>query len=594
MKKYFSILLIVLAFACRKNDTISTPETVDDSETVVASVAGIVVNESDLPVSGATVTLGTNTAFTDAYGRFRFSGKSISKNNTHIKVEKANYFNGNRSLQATAGRTHNVRIKLQPKTITGTVNATSGGVVTMASGSKVTFAANVIVDANGAAYTGTVNVAMAYINPTSSDLGSLVQGDLRGVASTGGERILETYGMLGVELTTAAGVPLKIATGKTAEINSPIPSVLQTTAPTTIPLWHYDETKGRWIEEGTATKVGNNYVANVSHFSFWNYDIGANGVTLCVNVVSPNNQPLNNVTVRIRRVNNPASCSYGQTDSIGNVCGAVFKNEPLTLDILDRCGNVVYTQAIGPYSANASVNVIANIPSANYVTITGTVVNCSNAPVTSGSVVIYTSGGHQYNAAVNATGAFSLTILNCASSTINFTALPIDNTTQQQGNAYSGTITSGALAMGNLQACGTSTTQFISLLVDGTPYSWVTPVDSLGTYSGSIISPYSFATTIFGNRSPTGGTSANGNSITFGTAYNATVGSYPVTSGYISVSLNNAISSAQFGTGVFTNNLTTIGAVASGFLEGNFSGTATFQPGNVVRTVTCSYKVRRP
>jgi hypothetical protein len=392
-----------------------------------------------------------------------------------------------------------MRIKLLPKTNTGTFTAATGGAVTLGSGSKVTFVSNSIVDAGGNAYSGVVNVAMTWINPTASDLGSILQGDLRGVTGDGMERVLETYGMLGVALTGATGQELKIATGKNAELSITIPAALQAIAPASIPLWHFDETRGRWIEEGNATKVGNNYVGNVSHFSFWNYDIGANGINLCVNVVNSNNQPLNNVTVRIRRVNNPASMSYGQTDSLGNVCGLVFKNEPLVLEVLSSCGSVVYSQNIGPFSANASVNIVANIPAVNNVVITGNVVNCSNTPVASGYVYIYlNTGGYVYAPVVN--GTYSATIVNCSGNTINFSVTGVDNATFQQGNAVNGSVTSGSVTVAPVTACGTNVAQFINLLIDGTPFNWAVPIDSLGSISAtSIPSGYTSASSVFAN-----------------------------------------------------------------------------------------------
>jgi hypothetical protein len=595
MKKYFSLLLIVAIFACRKNDTITTPNTVDDTTTVTASIKGVVVNENDLPVMGATVTVGTYTATTNAYGVFEFRNKSISQNNTYIKVTKNGYFIGSRSMMATPSRTHQVRVKLIPKTTTGTVNAASGGVVTMASGTKVTFPASAIVDASGNAYTGTVNVAMAYLNPTATDLASTIVGDLRGITTNGTENVLETYGMVGVELTGTSGQSLKIATGKTAELSAPIPTVLQASAPATIALWHFDEVKGRWMEEGSATKVGNNYVGNVSHFSFWNYDIGANGVTLCVKVVNPNNQPLNNVPVRIRRTTVPSSVSYGYTDSLGNVCGAVFKNEALVLEVLDRCGGVVYTQNIGPYSANASITVTATIPTVNTITLTGNVTNCSNAAVTSGSVYVVTNNGYHYNAPVNASGAFSLTIINCSGNTINYTALPIDNGALQQGAAVGGTATNGAINLGTLQACGASSQQYINALIDGVPYAWVTPADSLGTFASTTPpTPYTFGATIYGNNAAVSGTTSNAYNMAFN--YNAAVGVYPITSSFISIRLspNSFLSSQQINSPTPQVNLTAVGSPVTGFLEGNYNVTMLFNPGNVTRTVQCNFKVRRP
>jgi hypothetical protein len=586
MKKYFILLIATaLFFACRKNDTVPTSETVDDTTTVTASIRGVVVNENDVPVMGATVTVGTNTATTNAYGIFEFRNKSISKNNTHVKVTKAGYFNGNRSMLATAGRTHQVRIKLQPKTTTGTVNAASGGVVTMASGSKVTFPANAIIDASGAAYTGTVNVAMAYINPTATDLASTLQGDLRGIATAGGERVLETYGMVGVELTTPAGQALKIANGKTAELSSPIPATLQAAAPTTIPLWHFDETKGRWVEEGSATKVGNNYVGSVTHFSFWNYDIGANGVTLCVTVVTPSNQPLNNVPVRIRRVNNPASFSYGYTDSLGNVCGAVFKNEPLTLDVLDRCGGVVYTQNIGPYSANASVTVTATIPPVNSITLTGNVTNCSNAAVTNGGVYIVTNNGHTYNAPVNASGAFSLTIPITCGGMLNYTVLPFDNAVLQQGAPIGGSSINGIINLGTLQACGTTSVEFINTLIGGVPYVWTSPTDTIGTMT--IIFPIPNRIVLTANNSAQ-------KSFLMSSYFNSTLGVKEFYSCNISVntSANTIMNISQIITPNPQITYTSIGPRLVGYIEGNFNIDCMFQPGNVTRNVQCNFKVR--
>ena len=103
-------------------------------------------------------------------------------------------------LFTTAGRTHNVRIQLLPKTNTGSFSAPSGGTINFRR-CKIGYACIVVVDASGIAYNGTVNVAMTWIDPTAPNLGSIVMGDLRGITTAGVERGLSTYGMLGVELT---------------------------------------------------------------------------------------------------------------------------------------------------------------------------------------------------------------------------------------------------------------------------------------------------------------------------------------------------------------------------------------------------------
>ena len=310
------------------------------TDMVMAGIRGIVVDENNQPVVGATVSSGSNITTTDRYGVFRFNNISLSKSNGMVKVSRSGYFTATRTFITTAGRIHNVRIKLLPKTIAGTFTASAGGTINIAGGAKMIMPAAAVSDAAGNAYTATVNVAMTWIDPTDPSLPDIIPGDLRGLTSAGEERGLQTFGMLGVELTGSAGQSLKIATGKTAELSFPIPAAIAATAPATIDLWHFDEIAGRWKQEGQATKTGNMYVGQVSHFSFWNCDAPFPVVNLCMKIVSvTHGQPLNNVQVRIRRTNN--SYGSGYTDSLGNLCGKVPKNEPLVLEILDQCNNII-------------------------------------------------------------------------------------------------------------------------------------------------------------------------------------------------------------------------------------------------------------
>jgi len=81
---------------------------------------------------------------------------------------------------------------------------------------------------------------------------------------------------------------LQLATGKNATVTFPIATATQSTAPATIPLWFFDETKGMWIEQGSATKTGNTYVGTVSHFTWWNCDWGGGPLTYTATFVDQN------------------------------------------------------------------------------------------------------------------------------------------------------------------------------------------------------------------------------------------------------------------------------------------------------------------
>jgi hypothetical protein len=590
LKRFLYIFIYVsILTSCQKEiegtaNTVALPG-VNDNEMVTGGINGIVVDENDRPIAGAVVTSGTSSSITDRYGSFRFRDISLSKANGTVKVVNNGYFTAYRSFISVAGRINNVRIKMIPKTNSGTFSATSGGNVSISGGAKLVMPANAVTDASGNAYTGTVNVAMAWIDPSSPDLPFTVMGDLRGITTGNQERGLSTFGMIGVELTGSGGQALKVATGKTAELTFPIPASLQGTAPANIELWHFDEATARWKQEGTAVKSGANYIAQVSHFSFWNCDAPFPLIDLCMSFKDSNGQPLINAQVRIKRtVTN--TYGYGRTDSAGNLCGKVPKDEALVLEVLDQCQNIVFTQNIGPFSTATTLPLITvNVPAANSLTITGIVTNCSNANVSNGAAVIYVSGGYHYTVPVT-NGAFSLTILRCNSGTVNFTVLGVDYNAIQQSVPVSGSGTTGTVNIGTIQACGTSSAQFLEFLVDGTPYNYVSPPDNFSYVDSVATGTYSNLTTIFAFRQNAGTTSFS--SFAFSNNAVAAAG-LPLSS--VRLTLSATVSSQTIVTANPLINVTTFGPAGTGFVEGNFNIQMDFA--GTIRNVTCNFRVRR-
>jgi hypothetical protein len=588
----FSISLVVFTACQREIDNpnpgggTTTNPGVNDNIMVSGGIRGSVINENGQPVEGASVTSGGSTTTTDRYGTFRFSNINLSKENGYVKVVKQGYFIGTRTFASTAGRTHNVRIQLIPKTNTGTFSGTSGGTVTLSGGGKLIMPANAVTDATGTPYTGTVNVAMTWIDPTSQNLSEIVPGDLRGITTSGEERGLETFGMLGVELTGPGGQALKVATGKTAELTFPIPAALSGSAPATIDLWHFDEVTGRWKQEGSATKTGSNYIAQVSHFSFWNCDAPFPLVNLCMSFInSANNQPLNNVLIRIKRSN--GSYGYGRTDSAGNLCGKVPKNETLTLQVMDQCNTVAYSQTIGPFSGDATLPpVSATLAPTNTLTITGTVTNCAGANITNGVAVIYTGNAFSYSVPV-VNGAFSHTIIRCNSTAINFTVMGIDYTTQQQGNPVGGTGTTGSVNVGTIQACGTSSVQFVEILINGNPINFTAPPDMIS--SGDTLN----AGGPFRISAYKTGSGSGGNTTT--TAFNLSFSNPSATTGIFPISSCNVVASPDVAQQIVSSNpvvnITTFGPPVTGFIEGNFSIQMMF--GATPKNVVGNFRVKR-
>lgn len=141
--------------------------------------------------------------------------------------------------------------------------------------SIVTLPANALVDENGNVATGNVSAELTVIDPSIDP--NLMPGNFETIDSdTGVVGNIESFGAVNVTFADANGNSYNLAPGQTAIIRIPLASDA-TSPPATIPLYHFDEETGYWMEESTATLITVNgesyYEGTVSHFSTWNADI---------------------------------------------------------------------------------------------------------------------------------------------------------------------------------------------------------------------------------------------------------------------------------------------------------------------------------
>lgn len=581
------VMAILFFASCQKevsgdgSDTVLLP---DFTVKVASSVSGFVTDENDAPVMGASVTAGTGSASTDKYGYFEIKNAQVVQTAAVVTVNKPGYFKGIKTYIAQTDKSAFFRIKLIPKTIAGTVPAATGGNVTLANGLSIVFPANAVVNAStNTAYTGTINVAAHWISPTATDLNQEMPGDLRGISTDGSLKTLTTYGMVAVELTGASGELLQIATGQKATLTMPIPAAILSNAPSTIPLWSFDETKGLWKEEGQAVKSGSNYVGDVSHFSFWNCDVPANYVQFNCTVKNSDGIPISQALVKISVVGNPNNAGYGYTDSSGYVGGAIPANSQLLLEIFPGyfCNTPIYSQNFSSGTSNVSLGIITVNLSSGIATVSGTVTNCTGNPVTNGFIISQIDN-YYYRYALSNTGSFSFTSVLC-NNTANAVFIAEDLTSLQQSSPVNQTLVPGANAIGNLQACGTSIQQFISYTIDGgTPIEFTFPTDSIGHYGNGSTA----INTIYGSRNAPAPQSFVNFSFT-----NAGIG-------VGSVQTLEMFGSSEIGTQTsqpssINVNITEYGAVGE-FIAGNFTGIVV-APGTppVNKTIACTFRVRR-
>ena len=597
-----SLLVLLLAatalWSCQKDLDETLVDNINQlpnlTTKINSSVSGFVVDENNQAVSGASVVVYDKTTTTDDYGYFSVKNVNVVKTAAVVTVNKSGYFPGIKTYIATENKSAFFRIKLIPKLNSGSFNGLNGGTITLSNGMKIDFPVNGIQDllsSNNNPYSGTVFVSASYINPTASDINSIMPGDLRGINQDGSMSVLQSFGMVAVELKGDQGQSLQIASGKKATLTFPIPSSLSTTAPASIPLWYFDESNGLWKEEGSATKVGNNYVGDVSHFSFWNCDVPSNFVQFNCTLLNEDGLPIPFTWVKITNVNNPQSYRYGLTDSSGFVAGAVPNNANLKLEVFTQidCGTAAFTQTFSTTSSNLSLGNLT-IPNTTTQTanVSGTVTDCNNAAVSNGYIIMLKNNQYyRYN--LSSTGAYNFSNLLCNGNSESVTFIAEDNSSNQQSSPFSYTLNTGNNTVPNIQACGTTTEQFINLNINGIDYNYSSPVDSFSFFINTQTNPVSISLN-GSNITQSGGTTIYNQTYLQISEANISAGSTQQLMNFNTSHVGNDTTSITTPINV---QITEYGGVGQ-FIAGNFSG-ALFgaAPTNTVYNTSCTFRIRR-
>ena len=257
------ISLIIIFSACKKSSQ-SNPGGGNGSGTV----QGVITDLNNSPISNAIVKGGTATATTDASGKFTLSNAQFNADTIVVIVTKNSFFEGAKKFVSSTHAVSNATIQLIPKTVSGTIAASSGGTVTIQGGGSVDFVPGFVNASNGNAYTGTVSVSAYHLDPSNPNFSTYAPGELKAAGANNPQGSLQSFGMVLVEMNDASGNKLQIAPGNKATIT--LPTALQGKAPSAVPLWYFDAAKGVWKQDGIAEKIGSDYISTVSHFSSWN------------------------------------------------------------------------------------------------------------------------------------------------------------------------------------------------------------------------------------------------------------------------------------------------------------------------------------
>ena len=473
--KFYAVILIsFLCFGCELDDSLpqnfpSSNEVVDTTanldqffgQEVTRSFFGEVVDTDNIPIPWALIEIGGQQVRTDVHGIFSLRDVSTHEKFSYLKVSALGYVTSGRSLRPSEG-VNRVKVMLFDDSPTTNIQSGEEALVNLPNGASILFT-GAYIDTNGDPYTGSVNVIMNYLDPLDARINDMMPGMLYGQDRLGDEAALETYGMISVELR-GGGEKINIDPNTPAEITFPVPSSLHGPAPDIIPLWSFDEEAGYWIEEGSAVFNGTSYIAEVTHFSFWNCDAPFRVVDFCIRVTDENGNPLSNVTV-VLSSSNSTTQRQGVTDGNGEVCGKVPAGFSLDLSIENDCGVLIYESVVGPFNQETAINVTTSLPPEDYgvFTILGTALNCNLELVTNGYLILYLGDETQYVSISN--GMIDQVIFNCPSID-SFSYEIIDVDAFLSSGEINSDITLPVTDIGTIEVC-TPSQEFISYTISG-------------------------------------------------------------------------------------------------------------------------------
>lgn len=395
---FLSVLFIFSLFSCDNDDFENTiPEleaineqddvsfqTTNFGESVIVDFAGRVIDESGNGILGAQVKIGTNTTETDTNGVFTIKNATAFENFAFLKISKDGYIPGSRALIPDINTPNDIQVTLLEKNIVATVQAGESSIAVLGE-SSVSFTGG-FIDENNNPYTGQVEVSMHYLKPNQRETFEQMPGMLFAQDLSNEARSLETYGMVAVNLFSPSGEMLNIAEDSPATIEFPVDNTQIGIAPETIPLWFFDENVGYWKQEGEAVKVGNVYIGEVTHFTWWNCDLPIDYIEACI-VLQDENGGIAAIPIQIIRNETGQIIFEGLTNQDGSECGLFPAGEEVTLKVFgtDDCTDEqIYETPLGPYSADTLIVVTIPVEIIDETTLIGTVANCDGMPLDNG------------------------------------------------------------------------------------------------------------------------------------------------------------------------------------------------------------------
>jgi hypothetical protein len=227
-------------------------------------VSGRVVTLDGVPVSGARISAAGREARSDAAGRFTLE-RMAPADRLAVAVASDSFVGTVAAYRVEPGSESYRTIPLIARAAAVRLDAGRGGEVSLGRDGRLVVPGGALVDASGRAATGEVLVRATYIDPSDPRQVAAAPGDYRTEPRSDPTSQLETYGMVEVSFASPGGRELRLAEGRTAQLEWPAP---RRAADARANLYRLNGATGLW-------EVGSQRferVAFIRDSPIWNWD----------------------------------------------------------------------------------------------------------------------------------------------------------------------------------------------------------------------------------------------------------------------------------------------------------------------------------
>lgn len=344
------VLFFAVLTACSGDETppVASPPPSSSNGSITGRV---IASDGSGGVPNAVIEVGTVRATSGADGNYTLSVPAVDR--TVVRADASGFAESFRIARVTAGQSTPLTIQLVKVGVAGNVPIASGGTIDGPSSSQIVLPGNGLVPRTGApAANVAVSVTPINVSTTTSDM----PGDF--TASTSGTITqIESFGAMLVNVRDSNNVQYSLAPGSTSTIRIPI-STRSSNVPATIPLFYFDESTGRWIQDGQATRVVNGpiryYEGAVSRLGYWNADLVMETIVVTGCVRNASGQPVANALVESDgKTYSGSSRAYTTTD--GSFQIPIRKDGEATITALAGT-QLTNTATAGPAATNIALD----------------------------------------------------------------------------------------------------------------------------------------------------------------------------------------------------------------------------------------------